>query len=517
VSEPPRLLFCTFDVIPAPTGSSRRLTEYLKGLSERFNVVVLSAKTPDLSHIEKYQGARLLRVPVGSGDLASRLQAFDRAVRRQLESEEYALVHFTEPFGGYALCEQKDSYGYRLVYEANSFPSQELRFTHPQTEGDRRFISRLRRQELYCLMNAERVITASPVTRELIHRLGVPEEQVRLLPAPVDLTPYRPEALRPPDGAPMRVLYLGSQMGWQGLPTLLRGFAHALERADLRLALVGPSHPDWQPHLEDLVNELALQGKVDFQPPVAHDDLFKVVAACDLAVLPLEDNERNRTQGGALAKASEYLAAGRPVLAADLPVCRAALPDDGAVFFPPGNAEGLADRLVELAGSPSRRVEMGKKARAFGAEKVDAAKVRAALIDLYEGLIGAPRRAAPEESSHDKETSVALAPVELGPSGDTDPAAPHPESDGPPVVIGVALPAEAPEAATAPELSATPTLDPWLAQLVHGYCPPDALPFARPTPSTNFPGRDEPNRPPRTTPPRSRVTRGEDSSPGFKP
>ncbi|HEX4620322.1 MAG TPA: hypothetical protein VH208_02040, partial [Myxococcaceae bacterium] len=67
MSELPRLLLCTFDVIPAPSGTSRRVTEYLKGLSDRFNVVVLSAKTPDVSHIEKYQGARLLRVPVGTG------------------------------------------------------------------------------------------------------------------------------------------------------------------------------------------------------------------------------------------------------------------------------------------------------------------------------------------------------------------------------------------------------------------------------------------------------------------
>jgi len=33
-------------------------------------------------------------------------------------------------------------------------------------------------------------------------------------------------------------------------------------------------------------------------------------------------------------------------------------------------------------------------------------------------------------------------------------------------------------------------LDPWLAQLVHGYCPPDAPAFNRHTPPTNFPGRD---------------------------
>ena len=49
----------------------------------------MTTKTPDVSHIERYQGARLLRVPVGAGDLVSKVQAFERAVRRQLESEEF--------------------------------------------------------------------------------------------------------------------------------------------------------------------------------------------------------------------------------------------------------------------------------------------------------------------------------------------------------------------------------------------------------------------------------------------
>jgi hypothetical protein len=33
-------------------------------------------------------------------------------------------------------------------------------------------------------------------------------------------------------------------------------------------------------------------------------------------------------------------------------------------------------------------------------------------------------------------------------------------------------------------------LDPWLAQLVHGYCPPESQLFDRHTPPTTMPGRD---------------------------
>jgi hypothetical protein len=33
-------------------------------------------------------------------------------------------------------------------------------------------------------------------------------------------------------------------------------------------------------------------------------------------------------------------------------------------------------------------------------------------------------------------------------------------------------------------------IDPWLAQLVHGYCPPGSHLFDRPVPPTTTPGRD---------------------------
>ncbi|HZI11716.1 MAG TPA: glycosyltransferase family 4 protein, partial [Myxococcus sp.] len=387
MSDLPRLLLCSFDVIPGPSGSSRRVTEYLKALPDRFSVVVLSAKTPDHSHIEKYQGARLLRVPVGSGDLASRIQAFERAVRRQLESEEYALAHFTDPFGGYALCEMKADYGYRLIYEAQTFPSQELRYTHPQTEGDRRFLSKVRRQELFCLMNADLIVTGSQTTRAYIQSLGASEELIRVVRSPVDLKPYTPDVLGAPDGQPLRMMYLGSQVGWQGLSTLLRAVAQATQQVPVRLTVVGAQHPDWQPHLDDLVKELGLKEQVEFQPPVHHDDVVKVLALADVGVLPLDDVERNRLQGGPLAKLSEYFAAGRPVIASDLPVTRELIPEGTAVFFPPGDIAALARSIVELARDVPRRVELGRRARAHAEAVLDAGISRGQLLDLYDSLL----------------------------------------------------------------------------------------------------------------------------------
>jgi glycosyltransferase involved in cell wall biosynthesis len=529
LSDLPRLLLCSFDVIPSPSGSSRRLTEYLKALPDRFTVVVLSAKTPDHSHIEKYQGARLLRVPVGAGDLASRIQAFERAVRRQLESEEYALVHFTDPFGGYALCELKGDFGYRLIYEAQTFPSQELRYTHPQTEGDKRFLAKIRRQELFCLMNADRVVTGSRTTQSYIQSLGASTEQIRLLRAPVDLAPYTPDVIGVPDGEPMRLIYLGSQAGWQGLPTLLRGFSLALEKGiEAKLTLVGAKHPDWQPHLEDLVKELGVQGHVEFQPPVLHDDLVKVLALADVGVIPLDDLDRNRLQGGPLAKVSEYLAAGRPVIAADLPVTRELIPESTSLFYPPGDTRALAECIIALAKDVSRRMTLGRDARAFAEQELDAGLIRGKLLDLYDELLegravpmgsanelpaptmtGTPTNRIPslaasegKRSSRSKQAPPAAAEPAKTPA--TAPARTEPGRDELPLVVGHVLNDGVDPRLIKTEPDARPTEPPVVMGLplreqksasASSEEPPAPTPIVRPQPPQR---RDDPSEPPTT-------------------
>ena len=396
VSDLPRLLLCCFDVIPAPTANSRRVTEYLKGLSERYQVVVLTVKTPDHTHIERYHGARLLRVPVGSGDLAAQVQAFDRAVRRQLDSEEYVMVHFFDPFGGYALCERRSEFGYKLVYDACALPSVDLPFLVSEVEANRRFIAKVRRQELFCLMNADVVIVANELTRDFVASLGVTREQVQVLPAPVDLGPYDPKVMGVPDATPMKLLHLGNQSNAQDLGTLLEAMQLALQTVDVRLTILGPKDEEHQARLEEQVAALKLTGKVDFQPQVAHDDLHKVLAAADVGLLTLADVERNSRVGSPLSRLGEYLAAGRPVIAADVAAARALLPDDGVVLYRPQDKHSLADAIVSLATEPNRRVKLGAAARAASLDR-DAAKIRADLVAIYVTVSGTGVRAVGDD------------------------------------------------------------------------------------------------------------------------
>ncbi|HLT29259.1 MAG TPA: glycosyltransferase [Myxococcaceae bacterium] len=390
MSESQRLLICTFDVIPGPGGASRRLVETLEALSPHFEPEVLAVKGPDQPHLERMGEARVLRVPVGQGSLPQRAEAFERAVRRQLESDDYAAVHFSDPFGGYVLCEARGSRTYKLVYEALRFPSHELRERVPELETDRKFLSRVRRRELFCLMRADRVITGSHVTRNFVQSLGVGGEQVAVLPTPVEVDAYPVSPTVQRDV--LRCLYLGDGAGWQGLDTLLRGIALASAEIDVALDLVGVPPPTAGDPLDALVRELGIAHLLQFHGPVQNHILADMIAPADVALLPLADCERNRLQGGPLDRIAPLLASGKPLVASDLPLTRERLPGGCALFHRPGDAAALSAAILELARHPRKREEMGRRARTEAARSLDRLPYRARLLRLYGELLGSGTR-----------------------------------------------------------------------------------------------------------------------------
>jgi glycosyltransferase involved in cell wall biosynthesis len=416
----PKVLFCAFDVVPAPTGFSARATEFIRALNRDFIVDALTAKSPDQSHIERYHGARLMRVPVGSGDLPQRGQAFQRAVRRQLESDEYQLVQFTDPYGGYALCEARAQYGFKLVYDASTFPSSDVRHTHPHLEGDPRFLAKLRRQELFCLMNADAILVSSSVAADYVASLGIDRTRITVIRSTADPGLFPREQMDRPDRQPMRLVYLGSQVTWQGLPLLLKAVAAAIQSVEVRLAIVGQRNTSWRLQLEEMVRELKLIGKVEFGNPVSHDQLAPLLKSADVGVAPLLPLERNLVQGASLNKVAHYLAAGRPVIASDLPVCHEYLDDTCALFPKPADENDFARRISELARDPARRIAMGEAARVKADRNLHAQDPRRTLTALYLSLIEMPVKPASSAEFNDARGSskVGSEPTSLVPMGD---------------------------------------------------------------------------------------------------
>jgi glycosyltransferase involved in cell wall biosynthesis len=86
----------------------------------------------------------------------------------------------------------------------------------------------------------------------------------------------------------------------------------------------------------------------------------------------------------------EAAAAGRPIVATDVPGCREIVRQEREGFLVPfGDIEAAAQALVQLAGDRALRLRLGTAANARFHERFTVAAVKAVFADLYRSLISA--------------------------------------------------------------------------------------------------------------------------------
>lgn len=104
---------------------------------------------------------------------------------------------------------------------------------------------------------------------------------------------------------------------------------------------------------------------VRFQGFVNAADVPSAIAACDICVYPAPKSDHPYfLRDTSPLKLFEYLAAGRPVVCADLPPIRDIVDEKSVRFFKPGDSEDLATAIDDVLAHPEearRRAEEGRR------------------------------------------------------------------------------------------------------------------------------------------------------------
>lgn len=135
------------------------------------------------------------------------------------------------------------------------------------------------------------------------------------------------------------------------------------EHAPLFWIVGGPQK--WQKIYEEHARSLGLDERiVRFQGHIDAAAVPSALAACDLCIYPApKTNHEYFMRDTSPLKLFEYLAAGRPVVCADIPPIRDVVDDDSARLFAPGDARTLADAVTDVLQHPekaSSMIEHGK-------------------------------------------------------------------------------------------------------------------------------------------------------------
>jgi glycosyltransferase involved in cell wall biosynthesis len=241
-----------------------------------------------------------------------------------------------------------------LVYESHGFAPV---FSRTMTElfagaspGGAGKLARLTRRERRVWRRADGYVTTTGVlASELRRRFG---DRPRVLTVPNGVRiPARDEGVRPlrPIAGPTLLAYAGHLYPWKGVDVLI----HALERLpDARALIIGglPGEPDLD-RAKALATHAGVGDRIEFTGLVERSRVPALLARADILVLP--------TVATASAiytsplKLFEYFAAGRPVVAADLPPVREIVRDgENGLLFTAGDSESLAASVRRLQADP---------------------------------------------------------------------------------------------------------------------------------------------------------------------
>ena len=434
---PARLLIVSFSVCPAPDRHGVGLQNVLKALGGRYTVDVLTLRpqTGELPYVERYLKTRMLRVPVGHGTLSEQVHAFRRAIKRQLEGEEYDVVHVRSAWGAHAVLQGG---GGRIVYEVARSTEGEPR------AADAQVAAALADEEDACVSRADLVIVPTETARRhLIGSGGAEASRVTVIAPGVDIDHFDWE---PGDAAgPPRIVYAGRLGAGRGVRLLLDAVAALKRKRELCLVLAGPIEPAFQPILDEAIAARGLSGAVELLGAIEHDDVPRILAQALVCVAPSSPDERDRPLAGFPTKLLEYMACRRPVVAPRRASVEEVLTDGKeGLLFEPGDAAALERALGRLLDDEVLREQVADAAYARVRDEHPASGTRRKLLEAYARLLPGAAFAPPGRAvgtidalpSHpDTTTARRRAPADLGvrpPAIEEAIALHHPEGEGTP-------------------------------------------------------------------------------------
>ncbi len=241
------------------------------------------------------------------------------------------------------------------------------------------------------LRRAEAIIVSDPVLIGSTPVLREFADKCRAVPFGIDVSKYdRPWMRRAAVNERGRlVLACGRLVPYKGFDVLLR----AAQGQNFEVWIVGEGRE--RAHLEQLIRELGLEGRVRLLGGVSDSELVEFMRIADVFVMPSVTNAE--TFG---LVQLEAMAAGRPIVNTALDTAVPHVARDGleAITVPPRDPEKLAEAINTLIADPERRRRMGEAARHRAATHYSKATFQAGIETVYRRAVaaGAARMARTE-------------------------------------------------------------------------------------------------------------------------
>jgi glycosyltransferase involved in cell wall biosynthesis len=224
----------------------------------------------------------------------------------------------------------------------------------------------------------------SGVTRRALVQEGVASEKSVVIPNSALLSATASEPVSPPV-----IGYIGGLQPWQGVEALIDAFAMiAPGYAHVQLMIVHSGNRETRV-LERQILDRGLSARVVLRDPLPAAELAALMSQMVCTVAPLADTPRNTHQGCCPVKIVESMAAGVPVVATDLEVCRELIEHgvDGWLVKR-GDNRALAQGLERMLQDRSLRKRLADGAKRKALERFSRPVTHSALRRVFRDVAG---------------------------------------------------------------------------------------------------------------------------------
>jgi glycosyltransferase involved in cell wall biosynthesis len=228
-----------------------------------------------------------------------------------------------------------------------------------------------RRCESRALELADRVTVISEGVRRQLEPYGVSSQKIVLNPNGVDPKEFHPAidglSVRNTYGLKNRIVvgFIGTFTKWHGVETLFEASVSvAQQNTDIVFLLIGDG--ELRSVLELRAQRAGLEHRILFPGLIPHSAAPSYLAACDILVSPHLGFDNNEKFFGSPTKLFEYMAMGKAIIASKLEQIGEVIEDGKTGLHSiPGDAAGLADKILTVAADVTLRRRLGSNARSI--------------------------------------------------------------------------------------------------------------------------------------------------------
>jgi glycosyltransferase involved in cell wall biosynthesis len=397
-----RVAMVTFSPYPFDP-RPRRAVDALVGEGAGIDLICLGSE--DAPRREVLNGINVLRVPLkhdrrGKFQYAYRYSAFILvsslifALRSLARRYDLVYVHNMPDILVLSAMVPK-ALGAKVVLDLHD-PMPELMMTIFRTPKNSSGVQLLRSLEKWSIARSDLAVTVNLACKRIFStRSCRPEKVAVVMNAPDDrIFPLRaPEPsgfTNRSNNKPFVIMYHGSLVERNGLDLAIDALARVREIIPMAELRVFGGKTPFLERMMEMARERDVHEAVHYLGPRRLEDLVTEIGNCDLGIIP---NHRNAfTEINTPTRIFEYLALGKPVIAPSTPGIQDYFSQDSLLFFPSGDAGGLAQQIQYAFFHPHEVLETVRRGQRIFLEHTWE-RERETLLNRVSAILETPQQA----------------------------------------------------------------------------------------------------------------------------